>query len=70
MSKTIQNGIISSKNEARYPKGFRNKASLKLLFDIKTTERVVPQEGQGIEVSFLNKQTVTDEFSLELFDKL
>lgn len=40
------------------PRGLSNRASVKLPWDNKSTERVLPQEGQAIPVTFLNIQGV------------
>jgi len=39
------------------PKGFQNSAPIKSPFRMERTDRVDPQEGQGMPVIRLNKQT-------------
>ena len=53
-----------------YPNGLIKKASLKLPCVIARTERVEPQEGQGMLVTFFIKHTSISEFVLERLLKL
>ena len=53
-----------------YPNGLIKKASFKLPCVIARTDRVEPQEGQGIVVIFLIKQTSISVFTLEVLLKL
>jgi hypothetical protein len=64
MSTIIQIGAISIIRVTIYPIGFESKASTKFPFVSEITERVEPQEGQGIFVACFIKQTSTDVFSV------
>ncbi len=66
MSAIIHIGDISIIKVTIYPIGFMKKASTKLPFVNEITERVEPQEGQGIFVIYFIKQTSTDLFSFTI----
>ena len=51
-------GAIIITNPTSIPKGLIKIAERKFPCESCITERVVPQEGQGTVVTFLNKQTV------------
>lgn len=59
-SKAIPIGMMNMINSTTYPKGFNNKASPNSPCKIDNTDRVEPQDGQGIPVAHFTGQTVVE----------
>ena len=53
----------------KYPIGLNLNALIKSPFNNEITERLEPQEGQGIFVTYLIAQTLTELFSVMSFSK-
>jgi hypothetical protein len=69
-SKKIQIGIKNMMKAKIYPNGLMKKASFKLPCVIAMTDRVDPQEGQGMLVTFFIKHTSISLFTLDRLLKL